>query len=496
VPSEPSAPDAGLRLSVIVPVFNERYLVRALLDRLAAVSVPGVAGLEVIVVDDASTDGTRELLQELAAAEPDRMRLLLQPANQGKGAALRRGIAAATGDLVVFQDADLEYDPRDFAALVQPFLEDGADVVYGSRFAPRARRRVLDFRHTWGNRLITLVSNLFTDLDFTDVETCYKMFRRPLLQSIPIRSNDFAIEVELTAKIAKRDCRIFEVPISYLGRTYQEGKKIGWRDGWRALAAIARFAVVHDLFVEDEHGSQVRDELERVRAFAGWMADVVRPNVGDRVLELSSGMGNFAARLLPRDRYVAADTNPHYLDYLRNFARGKPYLEVARVDPDLPGDLDRFAGEFDTVLCWSVLEHLSDPEAALRRLARSLRPQGRLVLYVPAGPKLFSSLDSVSGHRRRYDEETLRDQLLAAGLELREIQPFNRTSRPAWWWNGRVLRRRRFSRLQLKLFDAAMPAVRRIDRFLPWPGLGLVAVAARPPEPAPASKDFAQQARP
>jgi glycosyltransferase involved in cell wall biosynthesis len=477
-----AAPDAGLKLSVIVPVFNERYLVRELLDRLAAVEVPGVAAIEVIVIDDASTDGTREVLQELASARPDRLSLLLQPRNQGKGAALRRGIAAATGDLVVFQDADLEYDPRDFAALIQPFLEDGADVVYGSRFAPRTRRRVLDFRHTWGNRLITLISNLFTDLDFTDVETCYKMFRAPLLKSIPIRSNDFAIEVELTAKIAKRDCRIFEVPISYLGRTYQEGKKIGWRDGVRALRAIARFAIVHDLFEEDEHGSHVRDDLERVRAFAGWLADTVRPHVGDRVLELSAGIGNMAARLLPRDRYVAAETNPHYLDYLRNFARGKPYLEVARLDPDSPSDLDRWSGAFDTVLCLSVLEHLEDPAAALRRVAGALRPGGRLVLYVPAGPGLHSSLDAVSGHRRRYDAATLREQLLAAGLEPTVMRHFNRVSKPAWWINGRVLRRRRFGRLQLKLFDTAMPLVRRLDRFLPWAGLGIFAVATKSPD--------------
>jgi glycosyltransferase involved in cell wall biosynthesis len=461
-------------------VYNERYLVRELLERVAGVTAPGVDELEVIVVNDASTDGTREVLEEIAAGKPPWLRLLEQPQNSGKGAALRRGIAAATGDLIVFQDADLEYDPRDFAALVQPFLEDGADVVYGSRFAPNARRRVLDFRHTWGNRLITFASNLFTDLDFTDVETCYKMFRAPLLKSIPLRSNDFAIEVELTAKIAKRDCRIFEVPISYLGRTYQEGKKIGWRDAWRAGIAIVRFAIVHDLYAADEHGSNVRDDLERVRSFTGWLADTVRPYVGDRVLELSAGMANLAARLLPRDRYVAAETNPHYLDYLRNFARGKPYLEVARIDPGSSGDFARWAAAFDTVLCWSVLEHLADPIAALRAIREVLQPGGRVVLYVPAGPSLFSSLDEVSGHRLRYDETLLRRQLDEAGLELIHLRQFNRISKPAWWCGGKLLKRRRFGRVQLKLFDVAMPIVRRVDRFLPWSGLGLVAVARRP----------------
>ena len=179
-----------------------------------------------VVVDDGSEDGTRELLREFAASEK-RVRFIEHERNEGKGAAIRTAIRAATGDLIVFQDADLEYDPNDYVRLVRPFLEDGADVVYGSRFLPSDRRRVLYFRHTIGNRFLTFLSNCFTDLNLTDMETCYKMFRGPLLKSIPIRSNDFAIEPEITAKVAKRDCSVFEVPISYLGRTYREGKRSG-----------------------------------------------------------------------------------------------------------------------------------------------------------------------------------------------------------------------------------------------------------------------------
>jgi SAM-dependent methyltransferase len=244
---------------------------------------------------------------------------------------------------------------------------------------------------------------------------------------------------------------------------------------------------VHDLYVEDEHGSHVLDDLERVRAFAGWMAETVRPHVGARVLELDAGMATVTSRLLPRDRYVVAETNPHYLDYLRNFAHGKPYIEVARIDPDAPDDLEPWAGQFDTVLCLSVLEHLADPVGALRRVGEALRPDGRLILYVPAGPRLYSSLDTVSGHRGRYDEKLLREQLATAGLSLSELRQFNRISKPAWWINGRLLRRRRFGRVQLKLFDVAMPLVRRLDRFLPWDGLGLVAVAKKTADPPTAA---------
>ena len=233
----------NLKLSVLIPAYNERYLIRELLQRVLAVKIPHISEIEVVVVDDGSKDGTRELLREFAASEK-RVRFIEHERNEGKGAAIRTAIRAATGDLIVFQDADLEYDPNDYVRLVRPFLEDGADVVYGSRFLPSDRRRVLYFRHTIGNRFLTFLSNCFTDLNLTDVETCYKMFRGPLLKSIPIRSNDFAIEPEITAKVAKRDCSVFEVPISYLGRTYREGKKIGWRDGPIALWTLIKYRFV------------------------------------------------------------------------------------------------------------------------------------------------------------------------------------------------------------------------------------------------------------
>lgn len=472
--------EPGPKLSAVVPVFNERYLVGESLRRLLSAEIAGISELEVIVVDDGSSDGTSEILDSVAAREPERLRLIRHETNRGKGAAVRTGIAHATGDLIVFHDADLEYDPRDFGKLVRPFLEDGADVVYGSRFLPSERRRVLYFRHTIGNRFITWLSNLCTDLNLTDIETCYKMFRAPLLKSIPIRSNDFRMEPEITAKVSKRKCRVFEVPISYLGRTYQEGKKIGWRDGFKALAAIVRFAVVDDLYQEDQYGSHILHDLERAHRFNRWMAETIRPWVGDRVLEIGAGIGNITHWLLPRVRYVASDINPHYLDYLTNMAAGRPYLEVACVDLENPRTFEPWKGRFDTVICLNVLEHVEDPEAALGNMYEALARGGRLVLYVPAGQGLNSSLDEVLGHRCRYDEAMLRGELQAAGFELESLRDFNRASRPGWWWNGKILRRRSFSRVQLKLFDSAVPVIRRLDRLLPWKGLGLIAVARKP----------------
>lgn len=234
-----------MKLSIVIPVYNEQATIAEILRRVLGVSLPGLER-EVVVVDDCSTDGTRELLADLPAligelAAGAEIRVLLQSRNQGKGAALRRGFAEATGDLVLIQDADLEYDPADYPQLLAPLLDGRADVVYGSRFAGGQPHRVLYFWHYLGNKFLTLCSNALSNLNLTDMECCYKVFRREVLQRIALRENRFGIEPELTAKVARLGCRIFEVGISYSGRTYAEGKKIGWKDGVRALWCILRY---------------------------------------------------------------------------------------------------------------------------------------------------------------------------------------------------------------------------------------------------------------
>jgi glycosyltransferase involved in cell wall biosynthesis len=220
----------GFKISVVIPVYNEKQWVRELVRRVQAVSICK----EIILVDDCSTDGTREILKEL---DQDGCKVILQPKNQGKGAALRAGFQHATGDVVIVQDADLEYDPAEFPKLIQPILEGKADVVYGSRFIGETHR-VLYFWHMIGNRLLTMASNLFTNLNLTDMETCYKVFRREVLDGMVLRSNRFGFEPEFTAKIARKKLRIFEIPISYAGRTYEEGKKIGLKDAIQAMLCI------------------------------------------------------------------------------------------------------------------------------------------------------------------------------------------------------------------------------------------------------------------
>ena len=231
----------GVRLSVLMPVYNERQTVAAIVERVLAVKIPK----EIIIVDDGSTDGTADVLEKLADRTDNTpgnsLRVIRHPSNLGKGAAVARAAAAATGALAIIQDADLEYSPDEYYHLLLPILRNEADVVYGSRFLGGSPRRVLYFWHAVGNRLVTLLSNMFTNLNLTDVETGYKAFRTDLLQSIPIRQKGFGFEIEITSKIARRRCRVFEVGISYFGRTYEEGKKITWRDGLRALVLVLKY---------------------------------------------------------------------------------------------------------------------------------------------------------------------------------------------------------------------------------------------------------------
>src|SRR4051794_4013791 len=233
-------PPAGFKLSVVIPVYNEREWLTELLRRVRAVPI----AKEIILVDDCSTDGTRDLLTEMEA--DDDLRVLYQPRNQGKGAAVRAGLKHATGDVVLIQDADLEYDPAEYPRLIQPILDGRADVVFGSRFIGE-QHRVLYFWHSIANRVLTTLSNMFTNLNLTDMETCYKVFRREVIQGIELKSDRFGIEPELTAKVAKHrhpKWRVFEVPISYSGRTYEEGKKIGLKDAFIALYCIIRYWLV------------------------------------------------------------------------------------------------------------------------------------------------------------------------------------------------------------------------------------------------------------
>jgi len=430
---------------------------------------------EIVVVDDASTDGTREFLSSLPA-EPG-LRVVLQPENRGKGAAVRRGLTEAQGEVVIIQDADLEYDPRDYTKLIEPIDQGLADVVYGSRFLGWPRR-VLHFRHQLANRFLTTLSNLATDLNLTDMETCYKMMTREVARSLRLRSDRFAIEPEITAKIARLGYRVYEVPISYHGRDYWEGKKITWTDGVAAVWTILRCAFVDDEENEDA-GYRILRRMQKVSRYNRWMWQQLERFVGHRVLEVGSGVGNMTRFLLGRERIVATDLNEKYLKILHHLFDEYPHVVIERFD--LNKEAPSWGAErIDTVLCLNVLEHVERDDEALASLFRVLEPGGRLVLLVPALRALYGSLDRALAHHRRYAREELLAKVRRAGFEVEDSWFFNLLGVAGWYLNSRLLRRTTFPPVQLALYDRLVPLFRLESRFRLPVGMSLIAIGRKP----------------
>jgi glycosyltransferase involved in cell wall biosynthesis len=470
-------------LSILVPAYNEQYLIEASLQSLAVLDEsPRLQSITVIVVDDCSQDGTPEAIRRFQAhleSSQDFKKFnwifLRHEKNQGKGAAIRTALAHVDTHLVVIHDADLEYHPRDLLQMVDLFLYEDADAVFGSRFMPGGYKRALFFRHALGNKLLTLLCDLVCDLNLTDMETCYKMMRADLIKSIPLQSSTFDVEPELAIKLAKRGSRIFEVPISYSGRTYAEGKKINWKDGVRALWAIFRYAASDKIYAADGHGGEILLRLNRAPRFSRWMADVIRPYVGSRVLEIGAGIGNLTMHLVPRKAYWATDLNPEYLGTLERLRANRPYLRVAHVDATDGGSFPT-GQSFDTVIFLNVLEHLTDDAGAMRNVYNTLEHGGTAVVLVPSGPQLFGTLDEVLGHCRRYTEVQLAAVGQAAGFTIERVLKFNRIGVIAWWLNGKILRRKTFGLAQIRVLNLLTPLFRVLDPWLPLPPLSLIAI--------------------
>src|SRR5437879_7725719 len=414
-----------MKLSILMPVYNERTVVERCISLVLTAPLPENMERELVIVDDCSTDGTSDILRRLAEGFPQ-IRLFRHERNSGKGAAIRTAINQACGDFSLIQDADLEYDPAEYPRLLRPLLDGHADAVFGSRYLAGDQMRILPFWHSMINKGLTLVSNMFCNLNLTDMETCYKVFRTDLLKSIPIRSDRFGFEPEITMKSAKRKLRIYEVPISYHGRTYEEGKKIGWRDGLKALAVIFKFWVIDDLYATP-YGRGVLNNLAGTPQYLSWLARKLRPHLGDNILELGAGIGNLTGRLMARRvLYVAGEKDPLHLHALRNRFLRTPNVVVQKIDPETPQDLAGLENCFDTALCINILEYLDDPRAVLESLRGTLKARGVIVILAPQGPSLFGSLDRRLGHKRRYRAADLRALLESAGFGVEKMEQFNK----------------------------------------------------------------------
>ena len=466
-------------LSILVPAYNEEEFIAASILRALEAPLPEGLESELVAVDDASTDSTPQILEELAQRYPRRIRVFHHKVNAGKGAAIRTALANAAGEFGIIQDADLEYDPSEYSKVLNPLLANKADVVYGSRFLISGERRVIYYWHSLANHFLTTACNMAADLNLTDMETCYKAFRLSLARSIPIHSNRFGIEPELTIKFAKRQASIYEVPISYHGRTYDEGKKIGAKDAVSALWVIVRGYFTRDIYLDS--GAKILDSLAGTKRFNRWMADTVRPWLGTHVLELGAGIGNMSQHLSRgRRTYVASDIDEEHMARLRVRFRGRPNLEVCKADLCDAADFKLLLGGFDSVVCLNVVEHVKDDLGALRNIFSALKPGGRAIILVPQDQKAYGTLDEVLGHYRRYSEAQLRSRMEEAGFEVERMLHFNRVTRPGWRFNGQVLKRRSFSRFQLRIFDTLVPLWRRIDRLFPWPAVSVIAIGRVP----------------
>jgi len=465
------------RLSVLMPVYNEARTLRTAVARVltSPVSLP----LELICVDDASTDGTGAILQQLAAGDP-RIKLVRHEENWGKGAAIQTAIAHMTGTIALIQDADLEYDPRDYPALLAPLLEGNADAVFGSRFATGAGggRKVLLYWHTVANRWLTWLTNVLNDVNLTDMETCYKAVRADILRQIPLHSRRFGIEPELTTRLAQWNIRLYEVPVSYHGRTAAEGKKIRAKDALAAVWTLLKCRYIDTRFTTHD-GYYILQSIRRAKGFNRWMLSTFRRYIGSRVLEAGCGIGNFTELLLDRQRLVCVDNDPFYVEMIQRRYGHLENLRVQRTDLTNIADFQSIQREnIDTVVCLNVVEHIESDQQVLQHYFDVLAPGGHAIILVPAHQWLYSACDKVLGHFRRYSRGELRAKMTAAGFEVLSVREFNRLGVLGWLVN-KMLKRRELKPRQMWMYEFLLPVAKLMDFLRLGPGLSVIAVGRK-----------------
>jgi glycosyltransferase involved in cell wall biosynthesis len=458
------------KLSVLMPVYNESRTLRTIVAKVLAAPVD--LEIELVCVDDCSKDDSLEILRELAETD-NRIRVIAQPVNMGKGKAIRTAIDNMTGDVGIIQDADLEYEPNEYPLVLAPLLEGRADAVYGSRFASSEQRRVLFFWHSLGNKFLTLLSNMANDLNLTDMETCYKAVRADLLKRLRLTSDRFGLEPEITARLAQWGARIYEVPISYHGRTYAEGKNIGWRDGLEAIWLIFRFRFL-DRRATDEDSVVTRQSLGRAPRFRRWILSWFRGYLGATVLEVNAGPGHVTSHLLDAKRLIVSDDEPVHVESLRRRFGHMENIEVFSAQ-----DLVSSEVRVNTALVFDGLQRSGEPKELLSEVAGHVESGGHVLIQVPAGPELFGPTDISAGHVRRFDMAGIEEVVRASGLELVATAEVNKVGTLGWKIHH-ALGAGRIGASEARLFDLMVPLAKLLDPILRGQGLSLLVVARVP----------------
>ena len=461
------------KLSVLMPVYNESRTLRTIVGQV--LESPVDLEIELICVDDGSTDGSLEILKELAAADP-RITAIGQPVNMGKGKAIRTAIENMTGDIAIVQDSDLEYDQSEYPRVIGPILDGKADAVYGSRLASSEVRRVLFYWHSLGNKILTMFSNMANDLNLTDLETCYKAVKADMLKSLRLTSDRFGFEPEVTARLAHVGARIYEVPISYHGRTYAEGKNIGWPDGVEALWLIFKFRFI-DTKATDDAGHVTLESLALSPSVSKWMLSNFIDYLGSDVLEAGCGMGNLTEHLLDKGRLTVVDIDRRHLNSVTKRFGHLENLKISEGNLEDPSFYDNIES-VDSVLCINLLEHLDKPEVALEGFHSVLEEGGHALILVPAHDWLFSDADEALGHRTRYEEKMLADLMEGAGFEIVKSYQFNRLGVLGWYVN-KLTGRTTIGKWQARMFGLLLPIAKFIEGFRVLPGLSVIAIAQK-----------------